>query len=169
MTAQIATRRITKELQSLAEDDGCGVRVCSVGDSLDHLTGFIRGPENTAYAGGVFEIDIVLGHDYPLAPPKMKFITKVYHPNISSQTGAICLDILKKEWSPALSLRTVLLSLQGLLDKPEPNDPQDAEVASIFKEDYMKFWRKAKFWSMLHAHAPHDCPSSDGPCICYAC
>ncbi len=57
-------------------------------------------------------------------------MNKIWHPNISSQTGAICLDILKDEWSPALTVRTALLSLQALLCAPEPNDPQDAIVAS---------------------------------------
>jgi len=53
----------------------------------------------------------------------MKFDTKIWHPNISSQTGAICLDILKNEWTPALTIRTGLISLQALLCAPEPDDP----------------------------------------------
>ena len=51
------------------------------------------------------------------------------HPNISSQSGAICLDILKDQWSPALTLKTALVSIQALLSAPEPDDPQDAVVA----------------------------------------
>ena len=52
----------------------------------------------------------------------MKFDTKIWHPNISSQTGAICLDILKNEWTPALTIRTALISLQALLCAPEPGN-----------------------------------------------
>lgn len=74
-------------------------------------------------------MDIIIPPDYPFKPPKMKFDTKIWHPNISSQTGAICLDILKNEWTPALTIRTALISLQALLCAPEPDDPQDAEVA----------------------------------------
>ena len=103
------------------------------------LTGKIKGPSGTSYEGGVFEVDIQLPNQYPFEPPKMKFITKVYHPNISSQTGAICLDILKDNWSPALTIKTALLSLQALLCSPEPNDPQDAEVAKMYKEDRKQF------------------------------
>jgi ubiquitin-conjugating enzyme (huntingtin interacting protein 2) len=66
---------------------------------------------------------------YPFEPPKMQFTTKVWHPNVSSQNGAICLDILKDQWSPALTLKTALLSLQALLSMPAPDDPQDAVVA----------------------------------------
>jgi ubiquitin-conjugating enzyme (huntingtin interacting protein 2) len=68
-------------------------------------------------------VDIQIPADYPFKPPKMKFDTKIWHPNISSQTGAICLDILKNEWTPALTIRTALISLQALLCAPEPDDP----------------------------------------------
>ena len=61
---------------------------------------------------------------YPFVPPKMRFKSKVWHPNVSSANGAICLDILKDQWSPALTLKTALLSLQALLSSPQPDDPQ---------------------------------------------
>lgn len=76
----------------------------------------------------------------------MKFDTKIWHPNISSQTGAICLDILKNEWTPALTIRTALISLQALLSAPEADDPQDAEVANMYKTDMEEFNRKAAEW-----------------------
>ena len=81
----------------------------------------------------------------------MKFDTKIWHPNVSSQTGAICLDILKKEWSPALSIRTALLSIQALMCSPEPSDPQDAVVAKMYTENYEEFKRKAKEWNDKYA------------------
>ena len=61
---------------------------------------------------------------YPFNPPKVRFLTKIWHPNVSSVTGAICLDILKDQWAAAMTLRTVLLSLQALMAAPEPDDPQ---------------------------------------------
>ena len=74
----------------------------------------------------------------------MKFDTKIWHPNISSVTGAICLDILKNEWTPALSIRTALLSLQALMFSPEADDPQDAVVAKQYKSDRDAFNKTAK-------------------------
>ena len=62
--------------------------------------------------------DIVVPESYPFQPVKMKFLTKVYHPNISSASGAICLDILKDKWTAAYNIQTVLLSLQSLLGEP---------------------------------------------------
>ena len=69
-------------------------------------------------------------------------MTKIWHPNISSVTGAICLDILKDQWAAAMTLRTVLLSLQALLAAPEPDDPQDAVVARQYR---LFFFRSTYF------------------------
>lgn len=80
--------------------------------------------------------------------------TTVWHPNVSSQTGAICLDILKDQWSPALTMKTALLSLQALLCSPEPNDPQDAVVANMYKDKRAEFDSQAKFWTETYAKAP---------------
>lgn len=71
-------------------------------------------------------------NQYPFVPPKMRFVTKVWHPNVSSANGAICLDILKDQWSPALTLKTALLSLQALLSSPEPADPQASSIHVCF-------------------------------------
>lgn len=144
--------RMKIELKEVCKDDKTsGVTAQMVGDDVRHLKGKIKGPTGTPYEGGVFEIDITLPNQYPFVPPKMNFITKVWHPNISSQTGAICLDILKDQWSPALTIKTALLSLQALLSAPEPDDPQDAQVANMYKSDPETFSRTAKFWTESYA------------------
>src|SRR5262245_55670083 len=86
----------------------------------------------------------------------MKFITKVYHPNISSASGAICLDILKDAWSPVLTLKSTLISLQSLLCSPEPNDPQDAEVAKHYTASRGSFDETARYWTQIYAGGPGD-------------
>lgn len=73
-------------------------------------------------------------------------------------TGAICLDILKDNWAAAMTLRTVLLSLQALLASPEPDDPQDAVVASQFKEHHDMYCKTAKHWTNSYANGPHEFP-----------
>eukprot|EP00531_Pseudo-nitzschia_arenysensis_P013774 CAMPEP_0116128500 /NCGR_PEP_ID=MMETSP0329-20121206/7392_1 /TAXON_ID=697910 /ORGANISM="Pseudo-nitzschia arenysensis, Strain B593" /LENGTH=193 /DNA_ID=CAMNT_0003622641 /DNA_START=40 /DNA_END=621 /DNA_ORIENTATION=- len=147
-----ANGRLKKELAEVGKiDKSSGVSAEKVGDDLRHLKGKINGPESTCYEGGIFEIDIHIPKQYPFEPPKMKFTTKIWHPNISSQTGAICLDILKDQWSPALTIKTALLSLRALLSSPEPSDPQDAEVAKMYIGDRKKFEKTAKFWTETYA------------------
>nr|GME05228.1 ubiquitin-conjugating enzyme E2 27 [Ipomoea batatas]GME05543.1 ubiquitin-conjugating enzyme E2 27 [Ipomoea batatas] len=154
--------RVQKELQECNRDvQVSGIKVSPRGDSLTHLSGTIPGPIGTPYEGGTFKIDITLPDGYPFEPPKMKFATKVWHPNISSQSGAICLDILKDQWSPALTLKTALLSIQALLSAPEPDDPQDAVVAQQllilglvhvqYLREYQTFLGTARYWTEAFA------------------
>eukprot|EP00536_Pseudo-nitzschia_multiseries_P006279 jgi/Psemu1/324286/estExt_fgenesh1_pg.C_1300056 len=148
----MASGRLKKELAEVGKvDQTSGVNARAVSDDMRSLKGKINGPESTCYEGGIFEIDIQIPRQYPFEPPKMKFITKIWHPNISSQTGAICLDILKDQWSPALTIKTALLSLRALLSSPEPSDPQDAEVAKMYLNDRKKFEKTAKFWTESYA------------------
>ncbi|KAK9108562.1 hypothetical protein Syun_024573 [Stephania yunnanensis] len=158
--------RVQKELTDCNRDKlVSGVSLSLRGDDLAHLSGTISGPIGTPYEGGTFEIDIRIPDDYPFVPPKMKFVTKVWHPNISSQNGAICLDILKDQWSPALTVKTAMLSLQALLSTPEPNDPQDAVVAQQvlpswnlslqfqrhYIREYPTFVNTARYWTEAFA------------------
>jgi len=85
-----------------------------------------------------------------MSPPKVRFITKIYHPNID-KLGRICLDILKDKWSPALQIRTVLLSIQALLSAPNPDDPLANDVAEAWKVDEPGAMRTAAVWTATHA------------------
>ena len=144
--------RIRKELSECGPTNTSGVIAVPVTPNNIHiLNGQILGSEGTPYEGGVFLISIEIPAAYPFEPPKMKFKTKIWHPNISSQTGAICLDILKDQWSPALTIKTALLSLQALLCAAEPTDPQDAEVAKMYMEKRSEFDQTAKFWTEMYA------------------
>ncbi|GAA5857806.1 hypothetical protein JCM9279_004914 [Rhodotorula babjevae] len=155
--APARAKRLARELQECRKDDD--IDVVQVGDSIDHFVGSFNGPAGTAYEGGRFEVDITAPDRYPFEPLKIKFVTKVYHPNISSASGYICLDILNKSWSPVYTLRTCLVSLQALLSSPEPTDPQDAEVAKHYLTDRRSFEATAKFWTESYA-TPRPSPSS---------
>jgi len=87
-----------------------------------------------------------------MAAPKVRFMTKIYHPNID-KLGRICLDILKDKWSPALQIRTVLLSIQALLSAPNPDDPLANDVAEQWKENEVKAIETARCWTRQFASA----------------
>jgi len=147
-------RRVNKEITDCKNDKSSQIKIDLIDESPFHLKGSFPGPQETPYEGGHFEVDIVIPESYPFQPVKMKFITKVYHPNISSASGAICLDILKDAWSPVLTLKSTLISLQSLLCSPEPNDPQDAEVAKHYMTSKSSFEDTATYWTQIYAGGP---------------
>ncbi|KAL6538308.1 Ubiquitin-conjugating enzyme E2 35 [Orobanche gracilis] len=100
--------------------------------------------------GGVFKLELFLPEEYPMAAPKVRFLTKIYHPNID-KLGRICLDILKDKWSPALQIRTVLLSIQALLSAPNPDDPLSENIAKHWKSNESEAVDTAKEWTRLYA------------------
>ncbi|KAF8516440.1 ubiquitin-conjugating enzyme/RWD-like protein [Hysterangium stoloniferum] len=155
-------RRVNKEIADCKNDRTSNITITLIDDSPFHLKGTFPGPEGTPYEGGIYDVDIAIPDSYPFQPVKMKFITKVYHPNISSASGAICLDILKDAWSPVLTLKSTLISLQSLLCSPEPSDPQDAEVAKHYTTSRASFEDTARYWAEIYAGAPPRAGSKPG-------
>ncbi|EZG56359.1 putative ubiquitin-conjugating enzyme E2 [Gregarina niphandrodes] len=126
---------------------------CSAGpinEDLFHWQATIMGPDDSPYQGGVFFLDIIFPTDYPFRPPKITFITRIYHCNINS-SGAICLDILKDQWSPALTIPKVLLSISSLLTDPNPDDPLVPDIARLYLKDREKHDSIAKEWTASYA------------------
>lgn len=121
-----------------------------VADDMFHWQATIMGPPDSPYAGGVFVVTIHFPPDYPFKPPKVAFRTKVFHPNINSN-GSICLDILKEQWSPALTISKVLLSICSLLTDPNPDDPLVPEIAHMYKNDKPKYESTARNWTQKYA------------------
>lgn len=146
----MALRRIKKELTSFSEDPPANCSAGPVGDDLYHWTATIVGPEDSPYEGGLFRADVVFPADYPFKPPKLRFETRIYHPNIS-RTGDICLDILKNKWSPALTISKVLLSICSLLTDPNPDDPLVREAAIMYKDFPIEYASKAREWTKRYA------------------
>ena len=108
------------------------------------------GPDDSPYAGGVYFLNIHFPTDYPFKPAKINFTTRIYHPNINSN-GSICLDILKEQWSPALTITKVLLSICSLLTDANPDDPLVPEIAHIYKTDKPKYEATAREWTRKYA------------------
>ncbi|KAG2368953.1 ubiquitin-conjugating enzyme/RWD-like protein [Suillus spraguei] len=115
----MTVKRIHREVADTKKEDLGSITLAPSTDNLFHWTGTIPGPQGSPYEGGVFNINIQLANDYPFSAPKVTFVTRIYHMNISDK-GNICIDILKQNWSPALSLFKVMLSLSSLLTDPNP-------------------------------------------------
>lgn len=145
-----STRRIHKEFQDIKDEKSNQMYTVNPTTDIHQWEGCIYGPPDSPYQGGIFNIKIEFPITYPFKPPKIYFTTKIYHPNIS-ESGAICLDILKGEWSPALNISKVLISLCSLLTDPNPNDPLSHDVASIYKSNIQTYNAMAKKWTQKYA------------------
>ncbi|KAH7513793.1 hypothetical protein FEM48_Zijuj11G0019700 [Ziziphus jujuba var. spinosa] len=157
----MASKRILKELKDLQKDPPTSCSAVSqekvrmrfegpVAEDMFHWQATIMGPPDSPYTGGVFLVTIHFPPDYPFKPPKVAFRTKVFHPNINSN-GSICLDILKEQWSPALTISKVLLSICSLLTDPNPDDPLVPEIAHMYKTDRNKYETTARSWTQKYA------------------
>ena len=143
-------RRIIKETQRLVQEPAPGISASPSEENMRHFNVMILGPQASAYEGGVFKLELFLPEDYPMAAPKVRFLTRIYHPNID-KLGRTCLDILKDKWSPALQIRTVLISIQALLSAPNPDDPLAEDVAKHWKSDEAAAMGVAKEWTARYA------------------
>ena len=131
--SKLLIKRLMNEWNDLLKEPvlNCSAGPCTT-DNLLVWEATIFGPEGTPYYGGVFKLSINFTDEYPFKPPVVKFVTPIYHCNISGN-GSICLDILKNQWSPALNISKLLLSICSLLAEPNPNDPLVPDIAELFK------------------------------------
>lgn len=146
----MALRRIHKEIADLKEDPPANCSAGPIGNDLYQWEAVIIGPEDTPYVGGIFKLRIQFPVDYPFKPPHIQFLTKIFHPNINS-SGMICLDILKTQWSPALTISKVLLSISSLLAEPNPKDPLSPEIARLYIENRGEYETEARNMTRIHA------------------
>ncbi|KAH0944070.1 hypothetical protein HID58_003707 [Brassica napus] len=159
----MASKRILKELKDLQKDPPSNCSAGPVAEDMFHWQATIMGPPDSPYAGGVFLVSIHFPPDYPFKPPKVSFKTRVYHPNINSN-GSICLDILKEQWSPALTISKVLLSICSLLTDPNPDDPLVPEIAHMYKTDKTKYESTARSWTQKY-YCRFAHPNPDDPLV----
>jgi len=146
----MALKRINKELIDLGRDPPSSCSAGPTGDNLFQWQATIMGPGDSPYAGGVFFLSIMFPTDYPFKPPKVSFTTKIYHPNINAN-GSICLDILRDQWSPALTISKVLLSICSMLTDPNPEDPLVPDIAHLYKTDRTRYEATAREWTRKYA------------------
>jgi ubiquitin-conjugating enzyme E2 D/E len=147
----MTTRRIHNEYKEMMKNPPANCSAGPINDTdIFSWNATIMGPDNSPYQGGIFYLKIDFPPDYPFKPPKVRFTTQIYHCNINS-TGGICLDILKDEWSPALTISKVLLSICSLMDDANPNDPLVSEIADLLKKNKPLHDANAREWTIKYA------------------
>ncbi|XP_017009859.2 uncharacterized protein [Drosophila takahashii] len=149
-TRTLSTSRLRKELANFYKEESEGCKVELENDNLYHWIATIPGPSGTPYEGGRFKMWLKFPDNYPFKAPDLLFKTKIYHCNINI-SGLLCLDILNYNWSPALSVSKLLISIMSLLADPNPNSPLNAEAASLYRKNRTKHDENARKWTEKYA------------------
>ena len=146
----MALKRLQKELLDISKDTPANCSAGLLSNDLFIWQATIIGPTETPYEGGIFHLKIVFPTDYPFKAPSVSFTTLIYHPNINDN-GSICLDILKDQWSPVLTVSKLLLSICSLLNEPNPNDPLMPSIANLYKTNREQFNANAREHTLKYA------------------
>ena len=134
--ASAAQLRITKDINELSLPKTCQVEFPDPDDLLNFK--LIICPDEGFYRGGRFVFSFKVGQGYPHEPPKVKCETMVYHPNIDLE-GNICLNILREDWKPVLTINSIVYGLQYLFLEPNPEDPLNKEAAEVLQNNRRLF------------------------------
>ncbi|GMH82722.1 hypothetical protein TL16_g09357, partial [Triparma laevis f. inornata] len=144
-------KRLQQELMQLMMNSEEGTTAFPDGDNLFEWVATITGTEGTPYAGGIFLIDFNFDVNYPFKAPAISFVTKIYHPNVKSETGEICADLISNGWGPTLNVKHCLEVLRSMLITPNPDSPVEEVIASQLRDDPAAFEAMAKKWVADHA------------------
>uniref|UniRef100_A0A6B2LN48 UBC core domain-containing protein n=1 Tax=Arcella intermedia TaxID=1963864 RepID=A0A6B2LN48_9EUKA len=149
-----------KEYRDCTRDPSPNACLGPIGSNIAHWEAAILPGSESLYSGGLFLLDIKFPTDYPFKPPKIRFKTKIYHPNVCSEgCGCISMDILSDCWSPALTAARCLQGILALLDEPNPDNPMDSQTArQVYKTDRAAFNAKAKKWVLQYASSQSTPP-----------
>eukprot|EP00053_Salpingoeca_punica_P007033 m.65115 g.65115 ORF g.65115 m.65115 type:complete len:166 (-) comp13968_c0_seq2:615-1112(-) len=136
-----ARRRLMKDFKGLQADPPVGVMGAPTDNNIMLWHAVIFGPEDTPFEDGIFKLTIEFTEDYPNKAPKVRFVSRIFHPNVYAD-GGICLDILQNRWSPTYNVSSILTSIQSLLDEPNPNSPANSEAALLYQENKREYEKR---------------------------
>ncbi|XP_027202887.2 ubiquitin-conjugating enzyme E2 B-like [Dermatophagoides pteronyssinus] len=134
-------RRLMRDFKRIQDDPPPGISAAPHDNDIMRWNAVIFGPPGTPYEDGTFHLTLQFSDDYPNKPPSVKFVSKMFHPNIYTD-GSICLDILQTRWSPTYDVSAILTSIQSLLDEPNPNSPANALAAQLFMENRNEYIKR---------------------------
>ena len=143
--------RMAREVRQLAQTPPEGVKYVETdADALTEVHADLTGPEGTPYAGAVFRLKLVIGSEFPSAPPRGFFLTKIFHPNVATN-GDICVNTLKRDWKPETTLSHILQVIRCLLIVPFPESSLNDEAGKLFMTSYDQYAQRAKLMTDFHA------------------
>merc|ERR1712241_1001175 len=136
-----ARRRLMRDFKRLQQDPPAGVSGAPSDNNIMLWNAVIFGPHDTPFEDGTFKLTIEFTEEYPNKPPTVRFVSKMFHPNVYAD-GGICLDILQNRWSPTYDVSAILTSIQSLLDEPNPNSPANSVAAQLYQENRREYEKR---------------------------
>jgi len=150
-----ALKRLNKELADIQKHPPVEMSVGPVGDNMFHWEGVMYGPKDSPYEGGMFKFKVDFTDEYPMRPPSVLFVTKVFHPNVGTSFNDggyyICIDILQDHWTSVYTISQIMLSISSLLTDPNPSSPMNQESAKLWETNKEEYNRVVKQWVKKYA------------------
>eukprot|EP00468_Gymnochlora_sp_CCMP2014_P003599 CAMPEP_0167753182 /NCGR_PEP_ID=MMETSP0110_2-20121227/7563_1 /TAXON_ID=629695 /ORGANISM="Gymnochlora sp., Strain CCMP2014" /LENGTH=210 /DNA_ID=CAMNT_0007638903 /DNA_START=40 /DNA_END=672 /DNA_ORIENTATION=- len=145
-----AMLKLMKDIRDVSKNTPEGIVVHFSEENMTCINADIEGPVGTPFEGGTFRCMLRIGSDFPNAPPKGFFLTKIFHPNVSSK-GEICVNTLKKDWKSSHGLKHVLMVIRCLLIHPNPASALNEEAGKLLLEEYESYAKRAAMFTKLYA------------------
>ncbi|PIO61107.1 ubiquitin--protein ligase, partial [Teladorsagia circumcincta] len=142
--------RLLKEARTIRSEAPAGCHVSPKRDDIFQWVAVLEGPADTVYDGGTFFCNIHFSMNYPTIPPKVEFLTRIYHCNVNAQ-GEVCIDILNEKWKPTMNTRTVMMALMSLMYSCNPDEALVASIAKQYRENRADFDKMARIWTSRYA------------------
>ena len=142
--------RLEKEYKEIKKQKGLnqiGGSAGIINKDYKHWRACFIGPQGTPYENGLYFIEFKLKDDYPASRPLARFRTKIWHPNVSLDSGVICLDYIKGNWSANNTLREAILSIFYLLTSPNFNSPLNSDAQTDYEKTAREYNSKYAFQS----------------------
>lgn len=138
-----ARRRLMRDFKRMQQDPPGGVSASPVADNVMMWNAVIIGPADTPYEDGTFRLVMQFDEQYPNKPPKVRFISEMFHPNVYA-SGELCLDILQNRWSPTYDVAAILTSIQSLLNDPNTSSPANVEAAQLYRDHRNQYGKRVR-------------------------
>eukprot|EP00210_Caulerpa_lentillifera_P000946 g916.t1 len=155
-------RKLNQEIRKYVQSPIDGVRLIPSLTTSTECCFELDGPEKTPYEDGVFKLKLVFDDDYPTNPPKGHFLTRIFHPNIST-TGDVCVNVLSRDWSPDLGLSHILMVIRCLLIQPFAESALDEVAGMMLLRSYDEYFQRAKLFTSIHAKRVNKRSADDRP------
>mmetsp|Transcript_10297 Transcript_10297/g.23233 ORF Transcript_10297/g.23233 Transcript_10297/m.23233 type:complete len:155 (-) Transcript_10297:195-659(-) len=153
----MARNRLIQELREIARNPDPDIVLKMTGDTIEDWQAFVQGPKDSPYEGARYKLHISCSTNYPMSPPQVTFVTKIFHPNVNFSTGELCLDILKSDWSPAWTLQYVCRAVVALMLDPNADSPLNCDAGNLLRGgDIRGFKSMARMYAAEYAMGTED-------------